>query len=449
MKFRGGKLKGTSGKGEKHSSKDWKNRSHGYGTNAITGPSPVLFTSGSSSEWVLTVRPELELEIRKENLEIFFKDPANAPVVAGVAIQEYLFTEVELNEATWIQAKLDAANVIEDNRHNQCLAAIAAQFPVGANRARAEYEETLRRLENQSKIALKRSDYEREFQTLNDNRLKRKKEYDENLAKCLKTITGKIGPAILMRVNQLILDNRWRQVYHDLSVNLAGTSGGMEHKEAIYQILQNFTWSGRAFDEFVTEMGRLFEQVESAGWPVNDELKQYHLKASIKKCSNKIFHDVVNNYEFQPNRSYGDLLSRLQQKWAVTMIERAARNTKEELHTSVQVTPEKGKKTEKKKPKLNGNQKALVLSVNNPNKDYTCGKCGRKGHVEKDCWNDKLVCYNCGKEGHTANTCPVADGRGRQVRMNAAQEEDSERDESETPKVNIGAIFKKKLKLKG
>jgi hypothetical protein len=35
-----------------------------------------------------------------------------------------------------------------------------------------------------------------------------------------------------MRVNDLLLDNRWRQVYYDLNKDLAGTSGGMEHKEA-------------------------------------------------------------------------------------------------------------------------------------------------------------------------------------------------------------------------
>jgi hypothetical protein len=230
-------------------------------------------------------------------------------------------------------------------------------------------------------------------------------------------------------------------VYHDLNNDLAGTSGGMEHKEAIYNILQNYGWTGKDFDVFVSELGRLFEQVESAGWPVNDELKQYHLKASIKKSPNKVFVELLTNYEYNQNRSYGDLLSRLQQKWAIVMIERAAKNSRDELH-SVSVTPDKSDKP-KKKDKKKGSPKALILSENNPNKDYTCGKCGRKGHVEKDCWNDKLVCYNCGKVGHVSNNCPQA-----RAKMNAAQEEAEEKEEA-APKVNLGAIFQKKLKIKG
>ena len=101
---------------------------------------------------------------------------------------------------------------------------------MGAGRNKAQYEETVRQMANQSNIALKRSDFEREFQTLKENRLKRKDKYDEIQAKCLKTITAKIGPALLMRVNELILVNRWTrsQVYHDLNKDLAGTSGGTQ-----------------------------------------------------------------------------------------------------------------------------------------------------------------------------------------------------------------------------
>ena len=83
---------------------------------------------------------------------------------------------------------------------------------------------------------------------------------------------------------------------------------------------------------------------------------------------------------------------------------------------AVSVTPYKFDKP-KKKNKKREFPKALVLSENNPNKDYTCGKCGHKGHVEKDCWNDKLVCYNCGKVGHVSYHCPQA-----REKMNAAQE---------------------------
>ena len=208
MKFRGEHFK----KGNKHSGspKDWsgkKHKGHGSGSNVFTSPGAAVFTSGSSSEWVLTVKPELDIEVRKENLEIVFKDPANPPVVAGVALVEHTFNEPELDEDTWVQEKLDAATAIETGRHNQCVVAIQAQYPVGKNRNKALYEETLKQLENESKM---RSDFQREFQTLNDNRMKRKDKYDENLAKCLKTITAKIGPALLMRVNDLILVNRWR-----------------------------------------------------------------------------------------------------------------------------------------------------------------------------------------------------------------------------------------------
>jgi hypothetical protein len=67
-------------------------------------------------------------------------------------------------------------------RHNQYVAAIRAHYPVGNNRNKALYEEMLKQLENESKIALKRSGFQREFQTLNDNRTKRSDRYDENLA---------------------------------------------------------------------------------------------------------------------------------------------------------------------------------------------------------------------------------------------------------------------------
>ena len=115
-------------------------------------------------------------------------------------------------------------------------------------------------IDNESKIGLKRSDLEKEYNQLKDAREKRKKEHNENLAKCLKTMRSKIGLSILMRVDELIqaLANRWRQAYCDLlDMILAGSNGGHEHKEANFRILNQFTWDGKRFDDFINELNRL------------------------------------------------------------------------------------------------------------------------------------------------------------------------------------------------
>ena len=65
------------------------------------------------------------------------------------------------------------------------------------------------------------SDFEKEFHQIKDAREKRKKEHNENLAKCLKTMSSKIGSSIQMRVDDLIQANRRRQAYHDLNKIMA------------------------------------------------------------------------------------------------------------------------------------------------------------------------------------------------------------------------------------
>ena len=414
----------------------------GSGRNYFTSPAASLFISGASDEWVQTAKPALDLEIKKECLEEYFRVPAGVVVVVGVPIVEKTFDEPEIVEVVWVQAKIDAAMVIEIARHAAMTAAIVARFPGNANaadRQRSLYDESLKVIDNEAKIALKRSDFEKEFNQLKDAREKRKKEHNENLAKCLKTMTSKIGLSILMRVDELIQANRWRQAYYDLDKILAGSNGGHEHKEAIFRILNQFTWDGKRFDDFINELNRLFEQVLASGWPVNDELRVYHLKQAIYRSSHKIFNDLLKNYEYQVVQTYGDLISRLQQKWAVYQIEKVAKQGREELHVS-EVTPDKKSPRRERLPEAH--EKVLVLSAGNPNREHVCKECGRKGHLEKDCWTN-ATCKNCGKKGHVMSHCPeekagaTAGAKGRDVRFNVAEEEPAK-------KVKLGDVFKKK-----
>ncbi|GAV92888.1 zf-CCHC domain-containing protein/zf-CCHC_4 domain-containing protein [Cephalotus follicularis] len=35
-----------------------------------------------------------------------------------------------------------------------------------------------------------------------------------------------------------------------------------------------------------------------------------------------------------------------------------------------------------------------------------CYHCGRKGHLQKDCWRMNGLCLRCGTPGHTVKDCP-------------------------------------------
>jgi len=299
MRYRGNKPRHGAGRFGKHEKRDFKRRFDGAGPNSITGPVASIYTSGSTSEWVLKVKPDLDTEIRKENLMEYFSVPAGIVVAAGIPIVEKTFDEPEMVEATWIQGKMDAALAIETARSASWEAAMMARFPINAvgagsvaanaanviQRTNQRYDESLKVIDNRAKIELKRSDFEREFHALKEAREKRKIQHEVNVAKCLKTVTARIGASILMRVDGLMRSNSWRQVYYDLNVMLTGTTGGHEHKEAILKILQNSVWNGKQFDDFITELNRVFQQVEAAGSPVNDELRQYHLRQAIKNYS--------------------------------------------------------------------------------------------------------------------------------------------------------------------
>jgi hypothetical protein len=46
---------------------------------------------------------------------------------------------------------------------------------------------------------------------------------------------------------------------------------------------------------------------------------------------------------------------------------------------------------------------SVVQSIEGEKDDVVCNKCGKKGHVTKDC-KEELACVNCGK-GHISNKC--------------------------------------------
>lgn len=47
-----------------------------------------------------------------------------------------------------------------------------------------------------------------------------------------------------------------------------------------------------------------------------------------------------------------------------------------------------------------------------PERTDNCFKCGRPGHIGKDCREREDLCYNCGKGGHKLRDCPKGN-RGR------------------------------------
>ena len=47
-----------------------------------------------------------------------------------------------------------------------------------------------------------------------------------------------------------------------------------------------------------------------------------------------------------------------------------------------------------------------VVHNNSGNTGPTCNRCGRKGHVVKECLVTKdIICHNCGKKGHMKRIC--------------------------------------------
>ncbi|XP_010668318.2 uncharacterized protein LOC104885320 [Beta vulgaris subsp. vulgaris] len=50
-----------------------------------------------------------------------------------------------------------------------------------------------------------------------------------------------------------------------------------------------------------------------------------------------------------------------------------------------------------------------------------CNKCGKQGHLEKDCRHGTGQCFRCGKRDHLVRDCPIPDTRG-QIRENFGHE---------------------------
>ncbi|GAV82723.1 zf-CCHC domain-containing protein/zf-CCHC_4 domain-containing protein [Cephalotus follicularis] len=49
-----------------------------------------------------------------------------------------------------------------------------------------------------------------------------------------------------------------------------------------------------------------------------------------------------------------------------------------------------------------------------------CYHCGRKGHLQKDCWRMKRLCLRCGAPGHSVKDCPKSPPTGPMSNSDAA-----------------------------
>lgn len=74
------------------------------------------------------------------------------------------------------------------------------------------------------------------------------------------------------------------------------------------------------------------------------------------------------------------------------------------------------KKNSAKDKKNSSSDSVRVYALGNENskntdfESFTCFKCGKKGHIARDCSagtrHDNIICYKCGKQGHVVKDCP-------------------------------------------
>jgi hypothetical protein len=155
-----------------------------------------------------------------------------------------------------------------------------------------------------------------------------------------------------------------------------------------------------------------------------------------------MFHKLIDNFSFLTEKSYSDLLTRLQVKASASaMIKNVSDGRHEYVAASTAgaatVSPAKAfKKSAKKQRKVKKlSEQAHTTNTKGP-EERKCHNCGKKGHLEANCWF-KNKCRECGNVGHDAKHCPT-------LTRSYVAEHNDDGENSDNNEVSLAKTFKDK-----
>jgi hypothetical protein len=375
----------------------------------IESGSAYLFNTGSSLDWA-RCRPKIVNAFKSLNCYDYVDCPAAlVPAAAPLGAPfptypEVLFDEVEPQRVIMVDQKIAAydASIVTHHANVVAMLNLPATGLTAAERNKKLVEANIELMRGQRLHDTNLDELEKEFISRDSTWRARKKEHETKVSNCIRVFNQTIGPSALSSVQEVLRADRFRQTWALLNEHLSALKGGRSSRSAIIDIVARVVWDGKDFAAHIGYMTTLFDQCALSGFNIDDELKINYLTKSFLRSKNGMFNMIITVFDAETDKSYADLVSRLQVKASAERINVAVSSDGKHEYVAVAAAGAKRAKSAKKQKKLK-NESAHTTTASGKK---ICGHCGKPGHVESTCWQ-KNKCSECGKYGHDKRNFPA------------------------------------------
>jgi hypothetical protein len=251
------------------------------------------------------------------------------------------------------------------------------------------------------------------------------KDHGKKQGGALKVFTKCLGPEPLAHIAEELDAGNYRAAWVKLNRRYNVTVGGHANVQVILQQLNDaqFNAAGDSIIEHIHDMKMLAMQTREAGVGagIEDAMLLQFILRSIEKSRDKDFMVDVEHINRHPT---GMTLAEAE---AVFQRTQARKDAQDAMRQGNRKVGQKDKRLylaevqaaisllEKEKNNSKGGKKPKAVKKgpdmskwSEAKKALQCTKCGNRGHLEVDCWSDK-ICAKCGKTGHIPLICRAVD----------------------------------------